>query len=178
MIREQAKKLMQETHLLELLSVYGTVSITGSYTMDLMCWNDLDLYIEDNEKLHHNWFQMISDLFLALKPYKFNGFCKSDQFFVGCEMEISGERWNVDIWVRNREHINNAEKYCSDIVQRIEQSPELKADIISLKKQLIQLNMYGLDKQEDHHYHSHDIYKAVLEEGIRTVDELIERHPV
>ena len=39
------------------------------------------------------------------------------------------------------------------------------------------MGMYGFDKGK-RHYHSPEIYEAVLEKGVRTVGELLEMDPV
>ena len=178
MRREQAEKLLRETGLLEKLSAYGRVFVTGSCRMDMMCWNDLDLYIEDSENLRKNWFSLTGDVLEVLRPYRFDGFCKGDKLFFGCETDVTGEKWNVDIWVRSAEQIKAAEEYCDDIVRRTAQQPGLREAIIAIKGALIEKKMYGLEKMAAHHYHSDEIYRAVLDEGVRTVEELLEKHPV
>ena len=178
MIKQQAERLLYEFGLLEALSFYGKVHITGSCRMDLMCWNDLDLYIEENPGLRENWFDLVHDVCEKLRPYSFDGFFKTERMFLGCETEISGERWNVDIWVKSREQIENAKKYCDDITAETVRNPEVKTAILAIKRKLIALNMYGIDKMKDRHYHSDEIYKAVLAENIRTPEEFLNRHSV
>ena len=177
MIRKQAEKLLAETKLIERLTVYGKVFITGSYRMNMMCWNDIDLYIEDSVKVRENWFQLVEDVLSVLKPYRFDGAYKADKLFLGCETDITGDCWNIDIWVRDRAHIENSKVHCDRIVASAEQNPELRDSIIAIKKELIDLNMYGLHKMADRHYHSDEIYRAVLEENIRTAEEFLKKYP-
>ena len=176
MIREQAEKLLS-SGLKDTLSAYGKVFVTGSCRMDMMCWNDLDLYMEDCEMLRENWFALVHDVCKILKPYRFDGFCNAGKFFFGCETDIIGERWNVDIWVKDRQSIENAMCYCAGIVSAAEKEPEIKTAILAIKKRLIELKMYGLDKDRERHYHSDEIYRAVLEEGVRTSDEFLRKYP-
>ncbi|AZL15938.1 hypothetical protein [Rickettsiales endosymbiont of Stachyamoeba lipophora] len=42
-IKNQANEFLAQTRLIELLSQYGQVIINGSYALDLMVWNDIDL---------------------------------------------------------------------------------------------------------------------------------------
>ena len=177
MIRKQAEKLLAKTKLIERLTVYGKVFITGSYRMNMMCWNEIDLYIEDSEELRENWFRLVNEVFTTLKPYRFDGAYKADKLFLGCETDITGDCWNIDIWVRDRAHIENSKVFCDLIVASAEQNPELRDSIIAIKKELIDLNMYGLHKMADRHYHSDEIYRAVLEENIRTAEEFLKKYP-
>lgn len=177
MIRDRAEELLNETGLLECISKYGKAFITGSYRMDMMCWNDIDLYIEDSVKVRENWFCLVKDVISVLKPYRFDGAYKENKIFLGCETDLTGERWNVDIWVRDRAHIEKSMEYCDSIVQRTEQYPELRKSVIDIKKKLIELRMYGLDKMAERHYHSDEIYRAVFEEGVRIPEEFLDKYP-
>src|SRR6266481_9417509 len=48
-LRNEADLLIKECRLSELLSLYPNWFIGGSYSYDLMCWRDLDIYILDPE---------------------------------------------------------------------------------------------------------------------------------
>ncbi|MDO4739333.1 MAG: hypothetical protein Q4A66_01560 [Eubacteriales bacterium] len=176
MIREQADALLAQSGLMELLNAYGTACVTGSYSMDMMCWNDLDLYIEDSPQLRRNWFALVGDVLGALQPCRFDGICRGGELFLGCETMRTGERWNVDLWVRSRAQIESAAEYCGAILRRTEREPELKEAIMEIKRALIAQKLYGMEKRADRHYHSGEIYRAVLEEGIRTPEEFLEKH--
>jgi len=177
MIRKHAMELLESTKLIGVLSGYGEVFITGSFRMDMMCWNDIDLYIEDSERVRDNWHELVSSVLHCLSPYRFDGFCKEGGMFLGCETGITGEKWNVDIWVRDSESIENSIRYCDEITRRTSERPELKSSILEIKQRLIALGMYGMDKDPARHYHSDEIYRSVLEENIRTAEEFMERHP-
>lgn len=176
MIRAQAEKMLERTGLLHVLSAYGKVAVTGSYRMDMMCWRDIDLYIEDGASVRENWFSLVKDVLCALQPHRFDGMQKGGRLFLGCETDADGEKWNVDIWVRSREQIKSAEEYCRNIMRRAQEEPELKERIMAIKNALIGLGMYGFDKDPVRHYHSNEIYKAVLEENIRTPEEFLEKY--
>lgn len=45
--RQQADRILYEIGLLKKLEDYGTPHIIGSYRMDMMAWNDLDIDIEN-----------------------------------------------------------------------------------------------------------------------------------
>ena len=47
---------------------------------------------------------------------------------------------------------------------------------MEIKRELIKLKLYGIDKMPDKHYHSDEIYSAVLDEGIITFEEFMRKH--
>ena len=55
-IREKADRILQDTGLLGELSKYGDVHPIGSYRMDIMAWNDIDIDVKNDgmslEKLY------------------------------------------------------------------------------------------------------------------------------
>lgn len=55
-IKEKADRILGETGLLERLGEIGAPHVIGSYKMDMMAWNDLDIDVENTnmsiEKLY------------------------------------------------------------------------------------------------------------------------------
>lgn len=55
-IKKYADYFLYECGLFEELQKYGNTHIIGSYRMDMMAWNDLDIYVENTnmtlEKLY------------------------------------------------------------------------------------------------------------------------------
>lgn len=58
--KSNADKLLYDFGLLNELKKYGTPYIVGSYAMDLMAWNDLDIYVSNEsmstEKLYNSTY--------------------------------------------------------------------------------------------------------------------------
>jgi hypothetical protein len=55
-IREKAEKILRDSGLIEELAKYGEVHPIGSYRMDIMAWNDIDMDVRNDgmnpEKLY------------------------------------------------------------------------------------------------------------------------------
>ena len=55
-IREKAEKILRDSGLIEELAKYGEVHPIGSYRMDIMAWNDIDIDVRNDgmslEKLY------------------------------------------------------------------------------------------------------------------------------
>lgn len=101
--KQNADHILYEFGLLDKLKEIGTPHIIGSYRMDMMAWNDLDIDIENDnmslEKLyalsdfilrtfHPVWYEAKEEVNAEGKTVWFHGF----------ETTITGELWNVDLW--------------------------------------------------------------------------------
>ncbi len=171
---EKADDLMYHHGLLKLLQTYGEVSVIGSYTMGMMTWNDLDFYINQSDLNKQNYYHLTSDILQKTSPSHFNGDLdlKKGTAFLGFETDISGDRWNIDIWWKNKAEIDDSIAYAHMVTQLIQEKPELKKAVIKIKQDLIRLGYYGLDKGKKH-YHSKEIYNAVFHEGILTTEQFL-----
>lgn len=173
-----ADRLLYEKGLLRVLERFGRVYVTGSYQMDLMVWNDLDVSIEHPDAPPSLLFELGSAVNGLLRPYRFEGSCKPGQsMFYGCETEITGERWNLDVWFREETEILKTRAYCDEIRGWVEREPEVGTAIREIKEELIRMGLYGMDKSPAKHYHSKEIYDAVLEQGVRSCFDFLKRYP-
>ena len=173
-IKENADIILYKYGLLDELKKYGSTHIIGSYKMDLMVWNDLDVDIENtdiNMKIIYDLTRYIFDKFT---PIWYQGketlMANKKCYFLGFETDILEERWNIDLWFFDKVEIEKCEKYCDDITEKINEYPEYQDYIICIKKDLIQNGMYGDS------YNSFDVYDAVLNHGIKNTEELIKNY--
>ena len=173
-IYEKADDLMYNHGLLKLLKKYGDVHIVGSYRMGIMTWNDIDFYMDKSGLNTQNYYNLTSDIVKEMMPSCFNGEIniKNGMAFMGFETKISEERWNIDIWWKDKAEIDNSLAYANDIVQLIQKRPELKEAVMKIKQELIMRGLYGFDKGKKH-YHSKEIYDAVFNEGIVTTEQFL-----
>jgi len=58
----EANTLLYDYGLLEILEKYGTPNIHGSYSLNLMTWRDLDLYLENDEITVKTFFNLGLDI--------------------------------------------------------------------------------------------------------------------
>ena len=177
-IKQEANQLLHDTGLLKLLEKYGEPHVTGSYLIDLMTWRDLDITVVNNQPSPDILFALVHDVNTCVKPHRFDGVCRDGHYFFGCETQIIGESWNIDIRFRSMAEHTKALQYCDSIKQRIAVAPSLGKAIVEIKQALIRLNMYGLEKHPERHYHSREIYDAVLNDGILTAEDFISKNPV
>lgn len=170
--KSQADRLLYEFGLLKKLEEFGVPHIIGSYRMDMMAWNDLDIDIENDgmsldklyelsefilDTFHPTWYEAKEEINEERKTVWFHGF----------ETTITGELWNVDLWFLDKETIAKTQKYCDDIAQSATWIQ--KERIVQIKEELIARDLYSFEK-----YKSLDVYKAVLENDVADVDEFLQ----
>ena len=176
-VYERADDLMYNHGLLKLLQKYGEIYIVGSYRMEIMTWNDIDFYLDQSGLDAQNYYGLSSDIIREMMPCLFNGEIdiKKGVAFLGFETRISGDRWNIDIWWKDKTQIDASMAYANDIVHLIHKKPELRDAVINIKQELIARGLYGFDKGKKH-YHSKEIYDAVFDEGIFTAEQFLAVH--
>lgn len=172
-IKDQADYILYKCGLLDELKKYGEPHIIGSYRMDLMACYDLDIDIENNDMSLDKLHDLSKFILNKFQPIWYEA--KQEQnaedktvWFHGFEAFIEGELWNVDLWFFDKETIKSAQEYCDTIAKQVQASPELKEQIIHLKKELIARKLYSFDQ-----YTSMDVYDAVLNQHISNVEDFI-----
>lgn len=173
-IRKNADRILFEYGLLDMLKPLGTPHIIGSYRMDMMAWNDLDIDIENEEMDLDKLYQLTGSVLKVFHPSWYEG--KEERtpegktvWFHGFEAVVNGELWNVDLWFFDRETIRSAEQYCDNIARTA--SAAQKEQIVLIKQELMKRGLYSFEK-----FHSMDVYRAVLDRNIQNIDEFLERY--
>lgn len=169
--QKQADRILFEFGLLEKLKDYGTPHIVGSYRMDMMAWNDLDIDIENEDVTVESLYDLSQYLIKTFRPVWYEAKETQDEsgktvWFHGFETTITGELWNVDLWFFDKKTIKEMEAYCDGIKERA--TAEQKNTIVAIKKELTSRNLYSFDK-----YKSMDVYEAVLEHRVKNAKEFL-----
>lgn len=167
-----ADRILYEFGLLDRLEQLGKAHIIGSYRMDMMAWNDLDIDIENDAVSLDKIYELSTFIINTFHPvwYEAKEEVNADRkriWFHGFETMITGELWNVDLWFFDKETIAEAEKYCDDIASNTSQIQ--KDIIVNIKIELIERGLYSFEQ-----YKSVDVYKAVLESNVKDIDEFLE----
>ena len=171
-----AQKILHEKGLLDRLERIGVPHVIGSCRMNMMAWNDLDIDVENGAMSKDKLYELTAWILKTFCPTwyeakeEINDEGKTDWFHC-FEAFIDGEKWNFDLWFFDRETIEKAERYCDQIKAQTEQMPGAREVILTIKQGLIACGRYGF-----YDYASMDVYRAVLEQGIRTTDELLARY--
>lgn len=143
--------------------------------MDLMAWNDLDIYVSNESMTTEKLYELTSFILNTFHPVWYEA--KKDVidgktvWFHGFETEILGELCNVDIWFFDNDTITKASDFSKNIKQKLLVDPELKGVVINIKQSLIANEQYGFDK-----FSSIDVYTAVFEDNVRSYKGFTEKY--
>ncbi len=175
-IRGKAEKILRETGLLTELAKFGEVHPVGSYRMDIMAWNDIDIDVRNDTMNREKLYELTRYVLDVFHPVWYEAKEEvTDEgktvWFHGWEAVIDGKLWNFDIWFFDEETITKAETFCDGISEKLAAEPEKKAVIAQIKRELIGRGMYSFEQ-----YHSMDVYRAVLEFGMTSADEMIREY--
>ena len=175
-IREKADRILHDTGLLAELEKYGEVHSIGSYRMDIMAWNDIDIDVRNDGMRLDKLYALTKYVIETFRPVWYEAKEEvTDEgktvWFHGWEAVIDGELWNFDIWFFDEETIAKAEAFCDGISAKLAAEPEKKALIAQIKRELIGRGMYSFEQ-----FCSMDVYRAVLELGMTSADEMIREY--
>lgn len=171
-LKQRADALLVETGLLELLTHNGEVLPTGSYSYDLMTWRDIDLCLATKTIDIQTIFLLgheIATLPGVGSMYYRNEFIMktpgNPQAVFWCvDFYPPGDkRWKVDILISDPQEVARVLMPGRQLLGRL--TEESREAIIRIKSVVCQRPAY---RQE---YNSSAIYRAVIEESIRTVEE-------
>src|SRR5438105_12399122 len=105
-LKTEADLLIRSRGLPELLAVYPGWFIGGSYSYDLMCWRDLDIYILDPQHDLKRCFEVGYELTLRLsaKKSRFTNNLDGEPSGFYWGIKLGNERqgaWKLDVWFLN-----------------------------------------------------------------------------
>ena len=174
--KETADILLNDFGLLKELEKYGKPHPVGSYRMDMMAWNDIDIDVENDgmsleklygltkfilERFRPTWYEAKEELTPDGKKVWMHGF----------ETVYDGELWNFDIWFFDKADIERAERYCDSVATRM--TDKQKNTAVEIKRELIRRGLYSFEQ-----YRSIDVYKAVLDMNVKDADEFIDKYDI
>lgn len=173
-VKRSADKLLQESNLKEILSIYGEVVIGGSYALDAMLRPDLDVYVlgeNDNEdKLKEVVNTIISshyfdELWIVDWVSKEGGKIKG--YYLQPHKTLDGLDWKLDIWLMKNSEYKPVFPQFVELLKQ-EQDSKKRELILELKNKYKEGTKYqkGID--------GNLIYEAVLEKNIKSIKEFEE----
>lgn len=169
--RRVSDRILYEFGLFDELKKIGVPHIIGSYRMDMMANNDLDIDVENDKMSLEKLYKLTVFVIKTFHPIWYEAKQEVNDegktvWFLGFEFEVEDDLFNIDVWFFDRDTILKTENYCDKIASQ--SSIEQKAVIISLKQELISRGLYRFDK-----YTSMHVYEAVLEKHITDIEALL-----
>ncbi|HYJ45368.1 MAG TPA: hypothetical protein VEV81_02060 [Pyrinomonadaceae bacterium] len=165
-LKVEADRLILDCGLAHLLAAYAEWFIGGSYSYDLMCWRDLDIYILDPQHDLRRCFEVGYSLTerLNAKKARFTNNIGDDPngFYWG--IKLGDERqgaWKLDVWFLDSASYEEHAGYSASLRERL--TPETRAAILSIKEAYWRRREYRDTVTSDM------IYRAVLDQGVTSV---------
>lgn len=167
-IKNQADKLLNESCIIDFLSGYGDVHITGSYFLDLMFEPDIDIHIINKNFTKTKVIDVLNKLIKGdfFYGYLFFDFVKTKKkgfpkgYYIGLKKKIKGVKWVFDLWFLTK-HNPDERKVISFVSKSLNEENRIKI-----------LHFKNLKIKNKIKMPSCIIYNAVLKEGINTFKDL------
>ena len=193
-LRAEADRLL-DSGLRDLLATYGDVHVIGSYTLELMTWRDLDIHIVRDSLDRVSFFELGGRLAELLEPHRMHfrdetvgatsglprglywgiylakpGLAADDFSEAGLPAEASAKAgaWKIDVWASPRSEFEPVRRFGDRIRERL--TPETREAILAIKAAVWSHPEYR------RRFSSADIYRAVLDEGMRRPEQFQLRH--
>src|SRR3989344_771731 len=170
-LQKEARELLRETGIQEFLSKFGEIEIGGSLDSGLMVWRDIDMGVISPEINEEKYWQMVKFLF-GLNNYYHSLYIQDFResvnpaspkgLYIGLKIKFRNNMWKVDVWYLGPRK-NPNENFNIWLKENL--NNENRKTILEIK------NLVYEDPKYRKEFYSIDIYKAVIEEGVKTLDE-------
>jgi hypothetical protein len=170
-LHAEADVLIYEKGLDEILKQHGIPHYTGSYSLRLMTWRDLDIYLDTNNISIAKFFDLGAAIGAKLNPVKMSfrneriGRTEGLPPGLYWGIYLGDERkgaWKIDIWAMEHDECMERLQYCDELGKKI--SGEARKYILDIKSKCWQ------DPAYRKLYSSKDIYTAVLDKGVTNIE--------
>lgn len=171
LIKKEADEILSQKGLLAILNAYGNAHVSGSYFLNLMTWRDLDIYLETENITETDFFLLGGRIASTFNPVKMSyrnerkaktpGLPNGLYWGTYLGNERAGD-WKIDIWAVDKSECQQLLDHCEAIRKKL--TPEASLYILNIKSQCWKDPAYRRS------YTSGDIYKAVLEKNITTIE--------
>lgn len=166
-LHHKAGKILKELDLVNFLSKFGQVLLAGSFELELMTWQDIDIVVS-SELSVENYLNLVNYLFKKENVYSMNlqDFRKSifaerpQGLYCGVTyLEKPDIFWTIDIWFFKKSNI-------SDFINWVKSGLTKDNRLIILKiKDQLKRTKYGRTIS------GMEVYKAVLKHRVKNLKE-------
>ena len=165
-LKAEADLIIQKCHLSELLATYPRWFVGGSYSYDLMCWRDLDVYVLDPQHDLERCFEIAYALThrLAAKKSRFTNNIGGEPNGLYWGIKLGDTRegaWKLDIWFLDALSYEQHANYSANMRERL--TTESRSVILEIKDAYWRRPEYRDTITGDL------IYRAVLDNAVRTI---------
>jgi hypothetical protein len=170
-IKKEADAILYKRGLMNILNSFGIPYVHGSYSLDLMTWRDLDIYLQVDNISTTDFFVLGERICGSFAPIKMSfrnelkaktkGLPEGLYWGIYLGNERAGA-WKIDIWAVHVSECEQLLQYCSNIKQRV--NTEVAQRILEIKSECWR------DAEFRRSFSSSDIYKAVLDNNVISLE--------
>src|ERR1044072_911323 len=162
-LKKEADQLVRRCGLPELLAAYPGWFIGGSYSYDLMCWRDLDIYILDPAHDLKRCFEVGYELTrrLGAKKSFFTNNVGGEASGLYWGIRLGDTRrgaWKMDVWFLDQASYQQHADYSTNMLKKL--TTENRRIILTIKEVYWEQDSYRDTITSDM------IYRAVFDKGV------------
>jgi hypothetical protein len=176
-LQQAADKMLDESPLLDLLGELGRVIQTGSSTLGLMVYPDIDFSVQNSTPMVQKAIDLTPPVFSRLRAtvLKIHDFAatkdEAASYYLGIEFPYDGRSWHIDATVGLPGPITTKPPELAKWLKEL--SEDKRKTILKLKKELIDAKRYaGAKSQPPYTFRSSHLYEAILKGGARSTSEV------
>jgi hypothetical protein len=175
LLKNEADRILNEYGLLNTIKKYGKPHVHGSYALNLMTHRDLDILVNNAHIHKKEFFDLGHELAENVKAFSMaytdnagKAVNKESNLLEGLlwciHTDIIGAiPWKIDLWAVDDNAISNYKLKICNIEARLNE--ENRASIMKIKNMVCKHPLYGKK------FTGIDIYAAVLNENVKTIDD-------
>ena len=168
LLHKEAERILLELNLINFLSRLGKPTIVGSFALNLMSWPDIDIVVVSEMEIQ-GYLDTANYLFQKQNVYSLNlqDFRKSiysdrpQGLYCGvCYLVKPKTFWKIDIWFL-------PDAKALDLVKSVKSklNDKNRLTILKIKNEMRESTKHGKEVS------GMDVYKAVLEKGVKNLTE-------
>lgn len=167
-LQRQAEKILSDLGLISFLSKFGKPTIVGSYALSLMSWPDIDIVVVSPMKIQ-DYLETVTYLFpkqniysLSLQDFRKSIYLDRPQgLYCGISYLVKPKTfWKIDIWFMPEAKALNL---VNSVKSRL--TNENRLTILKIKNEMREKTKHGKEVS------GMDVYKAVLDNGVKDLEE-------
>lgn len=173
-LQKEGKQLLEKIGLIGFISKFGKHEIVGSMASGLMVRPDIDVELIADEINDEDYWETVKFIFYIKDIYHsvyIQDFRKSQNpntpkgLYIGTKIDNDGKEWKIDLWFISPRK-PGAENYNDWIKDKLTNSN--RGIILKIKNEIYKNPKYAKE------IFSIDIYKAVIENGIKDLESFKE----
>jgi len=176
-LHREADRIIYDSGIDKILNTYGNVFYTGSYFLNVMVWQDLDITIvmKPDPYSIEAFFEIGRKIARIdfVTSLRFDNFYKRkvqnlpEGLYWGIRFDSGNQNkpWKIDLWAKDKQSFAQDRTNMESILQKMDQ--ETRKLIIETKHSLLTPEGRTLELS------GYQIYKAILFEGLRCRDDVV-----